>query len=155
MAIDAARLQTILLTSGLQQQNPPLYQVINSLIKGLASISGGSSSGGSVIINNNTIAGNSMIPGMSGNDGDDGQMGPPGVAGRNGTDADASATLLTVDDETASYPNSIQELAGLYITFDDSVPNERTVSSPEWSVLTDGAGNIIYAAGDVVMTHTP
>lgn len=69
-----------------------------------------------------------------------------------------SKTYLTVDDETASLPNSRQELMGNFITFDDSVPGERTISSPEWSVLTNGDvinPELIYGAGDVIMTHVP
>jgi hypothetical protein len=39
----------------------------------------------------------------------------------------------------------------------NGLPGPRGVdgSTVQWSVLTDGAGNIIFAGGDVVMVHTP
>lgn len=47
-----------------------------------------------------------------------------------GTAPDVSAaTVLTEDDETATFPNSRQLLAGTNITFDDTVTGERTISA--------------------------
>ncbi len=47
-------------------------------------------------------------------------------------------TVLTVANETATFPNSRQVLAGTNITFNDTVPNERTISSdpPQTLVVT-------------------
>lgn len=40
-----------------------------------------------------------------------------------------NASFLTVDDETLQFPDSVQLLPGTGIAFDDSVPNERTISA--------------------------
>lgn len=41
----------------------------------------------------------------------------------------AATSFLTVDDETLNFPNSRQLLAGIGITFDDTIPGKRTVSA--------------------------
>lgn len=84
------RLKSQLLTSGLQERNQALYQVINQLIDFLrqsinltsAQItaltpSGGGSGGGTIITNANGIP-------LDGFDGTDGEMGPPGQQGPRG-----------------------------------------------------------------------
>lgn len=82
------------------------------------------------------------------------------AAGSSG-DATKNASYLTKNNETAGLPNSIQLLAGVGITLDYSVPNQLTISSSggsEWSVLTNGDiafPELIFAGGDVIMTHTP
>ena len=43
--------------------------------------------------------------------------------------ASAFATYLTSADESATLPNSLQVLAGTGITFDDTVPNQRTINA--------------------------
>jgi hypothetical protein len=40
-----------------------------------------------------------------------------------------NATFLTKDDETLVFSESIRLLAGLGITFDDTIPNQRTINS--------------------------
>lgn len=52
--------------------------------------------------------------------------------------APIDATYLTSTDESARLPNSRQLLAGSGITFDDSIPNERTVSANgfSWAFIT-------------------
>lgn len=54
-----------------------------------------------------------------------------------------AATILTEDDETAVFPSSRQVLAGTGITFDDSVPGERTIEA------NGGAVAITQLTGDV------
>ena len=84
------RLQSQLLTSGLQERNNALYQVISQLIAFLRQninsteaqisvISGGGSSGGSTSVISNGFP----IP-MDGADGMDGEPGPPGPRGIQG-----------------------------------------------------------------------
>ena len=92
--MDLNRLKAQLLTSGLQQKDPPLYQVINSLIQQvegiIASIANIAISGGS----STTIIQSGVMgpPGMMGNDGEDGLIGPPGAKGEKG---DIGATGVT------------------------------------------------------------
>lgn len=74
-----------------------------------------------------------------------------------------TATYITENDETSLLPNSRQLLAGTGIVLDDSVAGELTVSTvgaggAEWSVLTNSNSDnpeLIFADGDVIMTHTP
>ena len=71
--------------------------------------------------------------------------------------------FLTAADESINLPNSRQLVAGLNITFDDTVPNVRTINSTDGtgvadyvvasdgviagpSPINDGAGNFIYVA---------
>jgi len=76
----------------------------------------------------------------------------------------SNASFLTRNDETGSFPSSVQLLAGTNVTFDDSVPNQRTINvpgsaldhvvmsdgnTPTPSPMDDGAGNFIY------ITYTP
>jgi len=125
-AID--RLQATLLTSGLQQTNQALYQVINQLIQAARdSLSG-------VQAINTTIGGGG------------------------GSGANPNLHYLTHQNDVASLPNSRELLAGVYIAFDDTVANERTVNGTEWTLLTNGDPinpELIFVAGDVVMIHTP
>lgn len=73
----------------------------------------------------------------------------------------SDATFITSDSEVGQLPNSRQLIAGTSITIDLSVPNQITISSTggaEWSVLTDGdliEPELIFAGGDVIMTHIP
>lgn len=51
-----------------------------------------------------------------------------------GGGAPAAATYLTEDDETATLTNSRQVLAGTGISFDDTVPNVRTINASAGSI---------------------
>lgn len=73
-------------------------------------------------------------------------------------------SYLTVDDETALLINSRQLLAGLGITFDDTVPGKRTIASSGgagsgyWTPLTDGdpdETDLIYANGEAIAVNVP
>ena len=73
----------------------------------------------------------------------------------------SDSDFLVWSDETATLPNSRNLLAGPGITFDDTIANERTISSAagiEWSVLTNwnvDNPELIFVDGDVIMVHTP
>lgn len=69
-----------------------------------------------------------------------------------------ASTFLTVNNETNDFPNSRQLLAGLGITFDDTVPGERTVNASgsfsaglipmatgaePLEIMSDGVGQIL------------
>ena len=127
---DIDKLRSQLLASGTQQSNNALFQVIDQLIKLLkgtdtTAINAGSTAGGI----------GALIAGLD---------------------------VLTHSDESVSLPDSRRLLAGTNVTFDDAVANQRTVNvsvfDRTWSVLTDGdliEPELIYASGDVIMTHTP
>lgn len=173
------KLQTVLLTSGLQQRDQPLYQVINQLIKAVIDSSsdtiaatGGSGGGGGGLSSFTYITvGNELanLPNSS-------QL----VAGDNVSfdtstfgqlridvilDFIIDATFLTAEDESADFPSSRQLIAGTGITFDDSVANERTISStgggiPDYydSPLSDGdltAAELIFADGECIICVCP
>ncbi len=164
------KLMTVLNTSGLQQTNPPLYQLLKELIgailqnaTGVIEITGGG--GGGPINNNPFVTWNNALAAL-----------PNSrliVAGDNITldlttfgeiliSALLDQEFLTASDETATLPNSRELLAGTGITFDDTVPNERTINADavdtQWSVLTNGDVDnpeLVFAGGDVIMTHIP
>lgn len=163
------KLITVLNTSGLQQSNPALYQVIKELVgailqsaTGTIEIAGGGSGGPlsdkPYLTHQNVLAdlpqSRQLLAGDNVNFDDS-------VFGERTVDVPLEQEFLTAADETATLPNSRELLAGTNITFDDSVPNERTINtepSLEWSVLTDGDVDnpeIIFAGGDVVMVHVP
>jgi hypothetical protein len=70
---------------------------------------------------------------------------------------DKNATYLTTAVEVLKFPNSVQLLAGLGITFDDTVPNKRTINSTgggggyapmstgaePLEIMSDGAGSVL------------
>lgn len=93
------RLKSQLLTSGIQEKNQPLYQVINLLIDGV--ISG-------------LAQVNTSLSGSGSGSGSGGLLG---------------ASYLTILNETASLPNSRALLAGENIDFDDSVAGQRTINA--------------------------
>lgn len=73
-----------------------------------------------------------------------------------------AASFLTIEDETATFPNSRELLAGPGITFDDSVAGERTISTGLGNhydcPLSDGdlvEANLIYAAGECIIVQVP
>jgi hypothetical protein len=169
------KLLSVLLTSGLQQKDQPLFQVISQLIAAVRDsnnavvASVGPSGGGPIsdldfVTYTNELA---QLPNSR-------QL----LGGTNVTldtavfgtividvllDFITDATFLTATDESANFPNSRELLPGTGITFDDTVPNERTINSSggsggDWSVLTNGDvlnPELIFAGGDVIMTHTP
>ena len=57
-----------------------------------------------------------------------------------------NVTFLTVNDETGNFPDSVQLLPGTNITFDDTVPNERTINA------TGGGGSSDHPVGTVYET---
>lgn len=76
------------------------------------------------------------------------------------------ATYLTTEDETSSLPNSVQLVAGTGVSFDDSVPNIRTINSTGGggtgnyydSPLTDGnidETHLIFANGECIIVQVP
>lgn len=131
MPSDLSLLLTQLNTSGLLSSNPALYQLIKSLISAVREVVNNSSaSGGS----SDLTALEAQITALE------------------------SFTYLTVTDESGTLANSRRALAGQNIEFDDSVANERTVNTGNWSVLTNGdpvTPELIFAGGDVVMVYTP
>lgn len=165
------KLLTVLNTSGLQQSNPPLYQVIKQLIQALLDsnlgvveiINGGSGGGGIVnepyLTHQNALVdlpqSRQLLAGDNVNFDDS-------VFGERTVDVLLAQTFLTVANETATLANSRRVLAGTGISFDDTVANVRTINATvpdrEWSVLTNGDAvnpEPVYAGGDIVMTHTP
>lgn len=78
--------------------------------------------------------------------------------------ADKKATYHTKLDETLKLPNSVQLLAGTGITFDDTIPNKRTIKSTGGgsdhydSPLSDGnltEADLIYASGECIIVQVP
>jgi len=78
--------------------------------------------------------------------------------------APKTASYHTKFDDRAVLPNSIQLLAGLGITFDDSVVGKRTINSSGGlgnhydAPLTDGhlvEAELIFAAGECIIVQVP
>lgn len=77
--------------------------------------------------------------------------------------ADKDATYLTTEDETLKLPNSVMLLAGEGIAFDDTVPNQRTISSSGLCRYYDAPlmdGNIvdpgfIFGLGECIIVQVP
>lgn len=77
--------------------------------------------------------------------------------------ADKNRTYLTTENETLKLPKSVQLLAGPGITFDDTIPNQRTISTGGSggyydAPLSDGdliAADLIYAAGECIIVQVP
>lgn len=125
MPIDLDRLKANLLTSGLQIKDKALFQVIDQLIQSVRE-----------------------------------HVGVLTVATGSGTAGLATKSYITKNDDTGILPNSIRLVAGDNVSFDDSVSHQRTINavSKQWSVLTDGdliEPELIFAGGDVIMTHVP
>jgi len=92
MAANLSKLQGTLLTSGIQKDNPALYQVINEILKNLRDLQ--SSTGTSTGTGTTTtvvINGSPGPPGIDGNDGEDGLIGAPGARGIDGAVGTAGA----------------------------------------------------------------
>jgi hypothetical protein len=83
--IDASRLKSILLKTGLVKDNHALYQVILALINGISELNTSSSSSSSSTITNIITGGGMGIPGIDGLDGEDGIIGPRGADGVSNT----------------------------------------------------------------------
>lgn len=166
------KLISTLQQTNLQFTNQPLYQVIYNLIKAViqalsatnAAISGGSGGGGLAnqpyLTHQNAIV---TLPQSRQLLAGDNVTFDDSVFGERTVDVPLAQEFLTGQDETATLPNSRNLLAGTGITFDDTVPNERTINSAagsfvEWSVLTNGVVDnpeLVFAGGDVIMTHIP
>lgn len=135
---DLDRLKSQLVTSGVQKQNPGLYQVIVQLIGSVKQLQEG------FIIDIAAAGGGGTIP--------------PDISDRE---------YITFSDESTALPNSRELLAGNNVSFDDAVDNERTinVASPTpaglqgyWSPLMDGdhvQAELITWFGDAIMVWTP
>lgn len=159
-----------LLTSGLQQKDPVLYQVINTLIKEFKNVYaqlesgtlGGSSSGDATYLthtNQTTDLPNSkQLLAGDGIEFDDSVFGERTI-----NNPLEDLTILTEDNETAEMPNSRRLVAGDNITFDVSTPGILEINGEdaiyyEWSVLTNGdavSPELIFAGGEVIMVRTP
>lgn len=76
-----------------------------------------------------------------------------------------AATFLTVNDESAKFVNSRKLLAGTNVTFDDTIPHQRTInvsggaaSNHYDSPLSDGdlsAADLIFANGECIIVQVP
>lgn len=128
MSLD--RLQSQLMTSGLQNRDNPLFQVITQIIKSLRDVE-------------LSIA--SQIAAV-----------PVGTSNGSITSNEA---ILTSGVETTTLPNSRQLLAGLGIGFNDAVANKRTLNLTHyWSLLTDGnvdETDFIFANGEPISIQIP
>lgn len=102
MAINAAkinRLQSQLLTSGIQQQNPALFQIINELIKAVRQL---------IESSNTSFIDNTDL--------------------QNVVDSILAANFIMSSDMSSLFINSRELLAGFNIVVDNSVANKTTVS---------------------------
>jgi hypothetical protein len=168
---DLSKLKSQLLTSGIQQQNQALFQVINQLIEFNKQIEAQLTA----FINANSgdisdIADQAYITSIDqlvelpnsrridAGDNIDLDLSVSGVAT---LDVPLEQVFLTGADESATLPNSRELLAGTDITFDDTVAGERTINAsggevdhvvmsdgatPTPSPVDDGFGNFIYVA---------
>lgn len=73
-----------------------------------------------------------------------------------------ATTVLTVNDETKTFANSRQLLAGSGIAFNDAIAGKRTISATGsngyWTPLTDGnvdETDLIFAAGESIAVFVP
>lgn len=124
------KLQAVLLTSGLQQSNQPLFQVISQLIKAIIDSNIGvlevaeNSGGGSVVGDQTFITVNDELATLPQSN----QL----VAGDNVTFDSSVFGQLRIDVALGDHP--------------------------DWSVLTNGDPvnpELIFAGGDVIMVETP
>lgn len=98
---DFTRLKSVLLSSGLQHQNPALFQVIDQLLTFMGNVPGAtvgnSTGGGGGSVGPPGPAGPQGFPGVTilGNDGEDGEIGPPGIQGPAGAAGATGATGAT------------------------------------------------------------
>ena len=126
MAIDPAKLKQLLNQTGLQQKDIQTYQVLKGLIDNVIAANTNSTT------NSSSGGGGTVGPaGPQGPKGDKGDIGPPG---RNADDVIRRTLIL----------------------------NQGGSSTPSafvnWSVLTTGNvinPELIFAGGDVIMTHVP
>lgn len=112
--IDLDRLQSQLLTSGFQQKNNPLYQVISQLIKALKEvqkISSSGSSGGTVTNNITNIT--QMMAMLSDDGGDDGDsiMAPSVSSGS----ASSGIDHVVMSDGATPIPEPVDDGFGNFI----------------------------------------
>jgi len=144
------RLKSQLLTSGIQQQNAALFQVLNTLIdansQSLSSIqsiiNNGGGSGSSII----NIINNQGIPGLDGNDGQDGENGLPGIQGPQGIAGPMGPSGLAIG--PPFYPNN-EECCDSPI-----IQNIRTPPNGRWTDVPYNAANFT-ASGAMIWTVDP
>lgn len=141
------RLQNQLLSSGIQQSNPALYQVINQLIKAILQFQKLTNTSITTIIGSGitNLVGDVIANG-------------PGIV--NASVPALASDFLTWSNETATLPNSRNLLAGIGITFDDAVSGQRTVNgsvtglsyvpvstgAEPLEIMSDGAGHVLLIA---------
>lgn len=168
MSVDLDRLKNQLLTSGIQSKNAALYQVINHLIDSVKQLQATVNTAVATInqtinnvVNNIEGSGNTSNPiglaleslGGSGDGGDGliipGSTGPPGPTGPTGPAGSSISGSSMIPDDSGGGDETImiiQQTSGGSSEF------------VEWSVLTNGdpvSPELIFAGGDVIMTHTP
>jgi hypothetical protein len=155
MANQLDRLQSQLLTSGIQKENNSLFQVISQLITAtrklvetpaVAAPSGAGIDKTYLTVNNESATLANSRQELAGN----GVSFDDTVANARTVNVPLSQSVILTDgNETASLPNSRDLQAGVGVTFDDSVANVRTVSIASGSGFLTGSGNPqgIQAAG--------
>lgn len=111
-------LLTILNTTNLQKSDNRLYQVLKNLIENLLKEEQTTTAIAAV------ISGGTGITQLTGD-----VTAGPGTGSVVATVLALASQVLSSADITAFFPNSRELLAGTNITFDDTVPNERTISS--------------------------
>ncbi len=146
--INLDRLKSTLLTSGLQQKDQPLYQVINQLIDALREAigligSGSGGGGGGTVINQITNLFQSGIAGENGSDGDMGSPGVPGATGATGRDGQPGIPGNDGLDGNDCY-YLIGSGGSSSSSVDHVVMSDGALPIP--SPVDDGFGNFVYIA---------
>lgn len=175
---DFEQLRAVLAQAQLQKENNPLFQLLSQLITKISNLKTGTN----IKIDADKLRINQLLLQLNQIDKDktDGPASSTdnAIARWDGTTgkilqdsivlisdlgliSGAINEFLTASDESTNFPNSRQLLAGVNVTFDDTVANERTInvtaSSADYVVLSDGvvagptpvndgAGNFIYVA---------
>lgn len=165
------KLKSTLLISGLQQRDPVLYQIINTIIGSLSSLlleaNNGTLSGGGSSSDEVYLTGANASADLPNSrellEGDGIEFNDSVANERTVNNLLQPLTIITEDDESVQLPNSRMLVAGDGISFDVSMANEIEINSDnpvsvQWSVLTNGDvtnPELIFAGGDVIMGHIP
>lgn len=124
------KLKSTLLTSGLQKDNPPLYQVINQLLEAVIDSAEG-------VVEVSAVAGSIPI-----------------LSDKTFITVGSELTSLPQSSQIVAGSNvSFDTSVFGQLRIDVAVP-----ASSEWSVLTNGDlinPELIFAGGDVIMLHIP